>query len=279
MQENPMLTMIREVCALGRAEFARPHTPDGDDAAQRELVRGMTADDPDGQPSDIKLSLDLLAPRAPYFDQGVLDAIATGHRQIVNVGAGYDDRALRFRHPEVTYFELDLPHIINDKQRRLAAMGADTSKLSLIPADLHTDNAADLLAGAHHDASRPSLFLGEHLLLFLDPDDVARLLDALSRRAAPGSTLAITAEVHPAGLDSPHVVDTVDEVMFGGAGPLRTIKSRDAWLTLLQGTGWKVDNTDEVTAVNHFELPVDGQPMLIQTQFLTATAQPRHTAG
>ncbi|WP_372237093.1 class I SAM-dependent methyltransferase [Caballeronia sordidicola] len=39
---------------------------------------------------------DLPAPRAPYFDQFVLNAIAAGVPQIVNLVAGYDDRALRF---------------------------------------------------------------------------------------------------------------------------------------------------------------------------------------
>ncbi|MET7301165.1 class I SAM-dependent methyltransferase [Embleya sp. NPDC005575] len=81
------LTMIREVCALGRVEYDRPHTPEGDPDAGRALVKGLQALDQDGEPSDISLSLDLLAPRAPYFDQLVLDAVKAGVRQVVNLGA------------------------------------------------------------------------------------------------------------------------------------------------------------------------------------------------
>ncbi|MBT2225161.1 SAM-dependent methyltransferase [Nonomuraea sp. NEAU-A123] len=264
--------MIREVCALGRAEFERPSTAEGDPDAGRVLVQGLQAIDPSGEPSDISLSLALLAPRAPCFDQLVLDAIAAGVPQVVNLGAGYDDRALRFRHSGVTFLDLDLPDIVGDKARRLQAIGTDTAPLALAAVDFHTDDVAEVLARAGHDAHRPTLFLAEHLALFLEPGEVASLLAGLSGRAAAGSTLAITAEVHPADLDSDLVVSTVDDVMFGGAGPLHTIQSRDAWLALFERTGWRIDNADEVTAVNHFEVTVADRPTQIQTQFLTATA-------
>ncbi|MFJ5292771.1 class I SAM-dependent methyltransferase [Streptomyces sp. NPDC088348] len=271
-QEHPLLTMIREVCALGRAEFERPSTTEGVPDAGRALAQGLKAIDPGGAPTDISLSLALLAPRAPYFDQLVLDAIAAGVPQVVNLGAGHDDRALRFRHSGVTFFDLDLPDVVADKARRLRTMGTDTTHLALTAVDFHTDDVAEVLARAGHDAHRPALFLAEHLALFLEPGDVASLLARLSGRAAAGSTLAITAEVHPAGLDSGLVVSTVDDVMFGGAGPLHTIQSRDAWLTLFERTGWRVVDADEVTAVNHFEVTVADRPTQIQTQFLTATA-------
>lgn len=270
--ENPLLTMIREVCALGRAAFDRPHTDGGDTDAARLLVQGLRAIDPDGRPSDISLSLDLLAPRAPYFDQLVLGAIAAGVSQVVNLGAGYDDRALRFWAPGVEFFDLDLPDIIADKTHRLEAFDTDTDHLALVAADFGTDDLAEVLSRAGHDADRPTLFLAEHLALFLEPDDVERLLAAAASRAATGSALAITAEVHPAGLDSDLVVATVDEQMFAGAGPLHTIQAREAWLALFDKAGWRVKDADTVTAVNHFELTVSDQTVQIQTQFLTATA-------
>ncbi|MER5787673.1 SAM-dependent methyltransferase [Streptomyces sp. NPDC001980] len=265
------LTLIREVCALGRVAFDRPHTAEGDTAAGRALVQGLRAADPGGEPSDISLSLGLLAPRAPYFDQLVLDAVAAGTRQVVNLGAGYDDRALRFRHAGVRFFDLDLPDVIADKARRLRALDTDSTHVTLAAVDFATDDVADVLAGVGHDARQPTLFIGEHLVLFLRPGAAERLLTGVSGRAAKGSSLALTAEVHPAGLDSALVVSTVDDVMFGGAGPLHTIKDREAWLTLLKQHGWQVEGASEPTAVDHFELPVADRPVRIQTQFLTAT--------
>ncbi|MFE9610859.1 class I SAM-dependent methyltransferase [Streptomyces sp. NPDC006012] len=270
-QAEKTLTMIREVCALGRVEFDRPYTDEGDPAAGRALVQGLQAIDLSGEPSDISLSLGLLAPRAPYFDRLLLDAIAAGTRQVVNLGAGYDDRALRFRGSGVQFFDLDLPDLITDKARRLEALDTDISCVTLAAVNFATDDVADVLAGAGHDAQQPTLFIGEHLVLFLQPGDVERLLAGVSSRAAKGSTLAITAEVHPAGLDSALVTSHVDKVMFGGAGPLHTIKDRDAWLAQFKQHGWQVSDINEVTAVSHFELPMADQPIQIQTQFLTAT--------
>jgi methyltransferase (TIGR00027 family) len=270
-RENSFLTMVREVCSLGRSRLDRPHTKTGDVDAALQLVEGLQAIDPDGQPCDISLSLDLLAPRAPYFDQLVLDAIAAGVSQIVNLGAGYDDRALRFSATGVRFFDLDLPHVIADKTCRIEAMDFDASQMTLIPVDFGADDVARVLARAGHTTDQPTLFIAEHLLLFLAPKDVDRLFTTISSRAAAGSTLAITAEVHPAGLNSELVVATVDEEMFGGAGPLHTISTREAWLTRFAKAGWTVKDVVSVSSVDHFELSMSGQTVLIQTQFLTAT--------
>lgn len=270
-RENPLLTMIREVCALGRAELSRPYTDSGDPVAARRLIDGLKAVDPSGQPSDISLSLDLLAPRALYFDQLLLDAITAGASQIVNLGAGYDDRALRFRTAGVEFFELDLPEVTLDKTRRLELMDSDTTHMPLVGIDLGIDDTAEVLARAGHDADRPTVFIAEHLMLFLEPDDVDRLVAATAMRAAAGSTFAVTAEVHPEGFDSKLIVTTADNEMFGGTGPLHTIRTRDAWLALLDKAGWTVSAADDVRAVDHFVLPMSGQDIQIQTQFLTAT--------
>nr|WP_079256013.1 class I SAM-dependent methyltransferase [Streptomyces autolyticus] len=179
---------------------------------------------------------------------------------------------MRFRHSGVRFFDLDLPDVVADKARRLEAMDTDTTHITLVAVDFGTADVAEVLARAGHDAQQPTLFIAEHLVLFLEPGGVERLLAGVSSRAASGSALAITAEVHPAGLESGLVVSTVDDVMFSGAGPLHTIRSRDAWLALFQQNGWQIEDADEVTAVNHFELPVAGRSVQIQTQFITATA-------
>ncbi|MEF2978056.1 class I SAM-dependent methyltransferase [Subtercola sp. YIM 133946] len=272
-EENPTLTMIRKFVSIGRAELpGRPHTVGGDPDAQRALVFGMQAVGDDGTPIEIGGALlDLLAPRAPYFDQLVVDAITSGVTQIVNIGVGFDDRALRFRDPHVTFFEIDLAHVIDEKRSQLEKAGADQTGLVLAAADLHIDDIGEVLNRAGHDRSKPSLFLAEHLFLFLEQLDVEILLTGMAGSAAPGSVLAVTAEVHPEGFDSAEVLSTADQVMFGGTSPLHTILSRETWLTLFADSGWTVKDVGILTAVDHFAVPVDGQTAQIQTQFLTAT--------
>jgi hypothetical protein len=62
--------------------------------------------------------------RTRFFDGRVLAAISAGTGQVVILGAGYDDRALRFRSPGVRFFELDHPATQADKARRLRALRA-----------------------------------------------------------------------------------------------------------------------------------------------------------
>ncbi|RYF47230.1 MAG: hypothetical protein EOO38_12550, partial [Cytophagaceae bacterium] len=183
----------------------------------------------------------------------------------------YDDRALRFRHPGVTFFELDLPHVIADKARRLAVIADHQSQPILLPVDLRTDDVAGRLRAAGLELSKPTLFICEHVLLFLEGPAVRRLLHALSRVAAPGSSLALSIEVHPDGPDTHLVLATVDETMFANAGLLHSISTRRDWNATLTAAGWNVDQTRKETAVDHFVLPVAGQEVQIQTQFITAS--------
>src|SRR3954451_13224315 len=140
--------------AAVRAKFDRPVTPDGDPNAQRRLARGMK---PGGA---LRLRPHLLA-RTTFFDQAALDAIARGVDQVVIVGAGYDDRALRFRSPGVRFFELDHPDTQEDKERRLQALGWASRGPTLIPAELGHDPVGGLLGVAGQSNPRPTLFICE----------------------------------------------------------------------------------------------------------------------
>jgi O-methyltransferase involved in polyketide biosynthesis len=92
----------------------RPHSPDGDSNAQARLCEGM-------RPTPGTRLRPMLTARTMFFDGAVLTAIAGGVRQIVVCGAGYDDRALRFRTPRVRFFELDQGPTQEDKHRSVRA--------------------------------------------------------------------------------------------------------------------------------------------------------------
>jgi hypothetical protein len=100
--------------------------------------------------------------------------------------------------------------------------------------------------------------------VFLEQHDVAWLLCGLSSRAAPGSRLAVTLEVHPDELDSSQVVSTFNAQFFGDITPMPTILPGYAFLALLQDAGWRAEHPDEVNGVDHTDL--------IKTQFVSAVA-------
>jgi methyltransferase (TIGR00027 family) len=183
-----------------------------------------------------------LAARTRFFDEQVLAAISAGIPQVVIVGAGYDDRALRFRSPGAGFFELDHPGTQADKAARLRAMGAgpDSGGPTLAAADFRRDDVAAVLAACGHDARRASLFICEGLLVYLDRPTCLSLLGALRDRAAPGSRLAASLSVHRDGLDSEHVAAVANARRRAGESePWLTILPAAAYLDLLRQAGWR----------------------------------------
>lgn len=223
-----------QAVALVRAELDRPSSPEGDPEAQRRLCAGMR------QAPATRLRPQLVA-RTRFFDDQVSSAISAGVRQIVVCGAGYDDRALRFRTRGVRFFELDHPSTQRDKARRLRTMGIDGRVVTLIPADFRTIDVVTALAGAGQRADQPSLFLCEGLLVYLDQATIRSLLAGLAARAAPGSVLAASLAIHPDTADSAAVTAAANARRRAGKRePWRTILPLSAHQALLEQAGWEV---------------------------------------
>ena len=173
-----------QVVAVTRAGLDRPHTPGGDPRAQRRLCRGM-------RPAAGRGVQAQPGRQDPVLRRvSVLEAISAGTGQVVILGAGYDDRALRFRSPGVRFFELDHPATQADKARRLRAIKAGAGAPVLAPADFRHGDVAAVLGACGHDAGQPTLFLCEGLLVYLDRPTCVRLLTAPAcpgrRRERPG---------------------------------------------------------------------------------------------
>jgi methyltransferase (TIGR00027 family) len=185
---------------------------------------------------------DEVTERTRFFDGHLVAAISAGIRQVVVVGAGYDDRALRFRAPGVRFFEIDHPLTQADKVRRVRAMRTDNDGLVFVPADFGLDDIADLLAAHGHDDAEPSLFICEGVLVYLDQPTISALLRALRSRAGAGSTLAASLATHPEGIDSGQVADMANAGRRTGVSePWRTILPADEHLALLSGAGWQAE--------------------------------------
>jgi len=222
---------------MTRAVLERPYSLEGDPDSQRKLCAGMQF----SPPSWLRLSIEA---RTAFVDEQVMAAIGAGLRQIVVCGAGYDDRALRFRTSGVRFFELDHPDTQQDKARRLAELGAHAPAVTLAGADFGSDDTGEVLAHAGHDASQPSLFLCEGLLVYLDGPTCHRLLVALADRAAEGSVLAASLSTHADGADSAAVVAEANRRRRSAAAePWRTILPAAEHLARLEQAGWAVTTT------------------------------------
>jgi methyltransferase (TIGR00027 family) len=233
-RRRPAPSRTSQAVAAVRAQLPRPHTPGGDPGAQHRLAEGM-------RPAGAPLMQARIAARTRFFDEQVLAALGRGISQVVIAGAGYDDRALRFRSPGVRYFELDHPATQADKRRRLRRMKADGTGLALLAADFRDGDVAGVLARSRHHPGRPSLFLCEGLLVYLDQETTIELLAALRSRAAEGSLLAVSLAVHPDGLDSAAVVARANAGRAHAASePWQTILPVSSQRRLLAEAGWVV---------------------------------------
>ena len=253
-----------QAVALLRAELDRPASPGGDPDAQRRLCAGMA-------PAATAAMRPRLAARTRFFDDQILAAISRGVPQVVICGAGYDDRAFRFRAPGVRYFELDHPGTQADKTRRLERAGLDRAGLTMAAADFRVDDVAAVLAACGQDAGQATLFLCEGLLVYLSQPVIVRLLAGLAARAAAGSTLAASLSVHRLGADSGRVTAAANaRRATGQREPWQTILPADSHLALLDRAGWHVENT--IDAADLADGIAAGRSLLV-------TARPTHPAG
>jgi methyltransferase (TIGR00027 family) len=269
----PRPSRTSQAVAVTRARLARPHTPGGDPDAQRRLCRGMP-------PADTgRLEPSLIA-RTRFFDGRVLAAISAGTRQVVILGAGYDDRALRFRSPGVRFFEIDHPVTQADKERRLRALRATkpgSGGPTLAPADFRDDDVAGVLEASGHDAGQPTLFICEGLLIYLDQPTCVRLLGALRTRAATGSELAVSLATHGEGLDSGRVTAAANSRRGHPAESWLTILPSAAHLELVARAGWQVCNRVDAAELGTGAEP--GRSLLVTARPSAGTTRPEEAGS
>ena len=132
------------------------------------------------------------AVRTHFFDDFFSAAAAAGIRQIVILASGLDSRAYRLQWPAgTTVYELDQPKVLEYKAATLAEHGVRPSALlHEVPVDLRHDWPAALTA-AGFDASLPTAWLAEGLLMYLPAEAQDRLFAQVTELSAPGSRVAV----------------------------------------------------------------------------------------
>lgn len=129
--------------------------------------------------------------RTRFYDEYLLRAVEAGCEQVVLLASGLDTRAFRLPWPHgVRLFELDLPEVLEFKERVLAAESAVPSCVrEAVPVDLREDWSARLLAAGFRPGT-PTAWLVEGLLIYLSHDEAARMLTTVGELSAPGSQVS-----------------------------------------------------------------------------------------
>jgi methyltransferase (TIGR00027 family) len=224
--------------AAHRLEYERVAADHGDPAADQSL----TADVADGQQPSRGRMHEYLRARTAFFDRAVVNALGRGVRQVVIGGAGYDGRALRYAKPGVRWFELDHPATQADKVERVARLAFESGPIRFIPADFTADPIAEPLLAAGLDPARPTLFLLEGVVVYLERPVVERVLAAFRQVAADGSELAISVSVATSTSQSrSRFRERVAEL----GEPARSQFTHDQARDLLATVGWELSAAPE----------------------------------
>lgn len=122
----------------------------------------------------------MVSARTADVDQLVARLLSHGLTQLVLVGAGYDMRPFRLlrNHPEVHTFELDLPHMVEDRAALLTRLiDLPAIRRTQIPFDLRLQTVPEALSHSHgFDASAVTLFVVEGVSMYLKPERFERLI-------------------------------------------------------------------------------------------------------
>ena len=124
------------------------------------------------------------------MDDVLLTSAADGLDQLVVLGAGYDTRAYRMAEDLRTtrIFEVDLPHMSRDKQKRLRrAVGVIPKNVAFVEVDFNSEQLFERLRASGYERSRRTLFIFSGVSMYLPEEAVMGLFADIGAQGAGSS--------------------------------------------------------------------------------------------
>src|ERR1700757_2157232 len=221
----------------------------------------------------VQAIIDGMAVRTKYFDDYFHQSLVrtgAGVRQAVILASGLDARAYRLPWPDGTVvYELDRPQVIEFKTRTLADLGAaPTADRRTVAIDLRDDWPTALRA-AGLDATAPTAWLAEGLLIYLPPEAQDRLFDSITALSAPGSTVATEFVPGIVDFDAERAREMSDSFREHGMdvdmASLVYAGERNHVVDYLRAKGWDIEGIErtELLRRNGLEVPApeDDDPL------------------
>ncbi len=126
------------------------------------------------------------AARTTFYD-AALERHLADVDQLVILGAGFDTRAYRLRAgTRVRWFEVDTPKTQAFKREMLKQAGVDTTVVTYVPANFQEEDWFEKLVEAGFEVDKPSFFLWELVMMYLDREAVESTLRKIAATANGG---------------------------------------------------------------------------------------------
>jgi methyltransferase (TIGR00027 family) len=180
----------------------------------------------------------MMVARTVAIDDAIREAAAP---QVVILGAGLDGRAWRM--PELrdaVVFEVDHPDSQRDKRQGVAALSQLAREVRFTAVDFERDDLDAALAAAGHDPKRPTTWVWEGVVMYLELPDIEKTLAVIASRSAPQSRLIVV--YHSPALTLKLVAWIVRRL----GEPLRSVLRPDEMRALLEKHGFQVVRDDDV---------------------------------
>jgi methyltransferase (TIGR00027 family) len=208
--------------------------------------------------------------RTRAIDDLVRDAIRSGARQLVLLGAGLDSRGSRLEEAvEIEVFEVDHPATQRVKRERLhICMGTLPTNIRYVPVDFERDALEAKLIESGYNPAVQTVVVWEGVIDYLTESAVQSSLAVLARLLAPSSLLIFT-YTHKGALDGSKA--------FRGARRWRSLSSVFGEPFLF---GFNPDTLSEVLKPHQFRLQSDASTEEIAKRYCPplGRTEPGHRA-
>jgi methyltransferase (TIGR00027 family) len=208
----------------------------------------------------VRASAEVMAPRTIAIDDAVRGSSAP---QLVILGAGLDDRALRLSELSgVAVFEVDQPASQQDKRERVGDLQPTGGPPRFVPVDFARDDLDSALAAAGHRRDLPTTWLWEGVVPYLTRAQVASAVAAVDRASAPDSRLIVNYQSPAVAAAAGRVVARAMTAFSGqpavwAAEPRRSSWRPAAMRALLADHRFAVERDDDLlTLASRFAIPV-----------------------
>jgi methyltransferase (TIGR00027 family) len=179
--------------------------------------------------------------RTHFIDQKLEQAVRSGARQLVILGAGFDTRAYRLKEllKDLRVFEVDRPATQRYKQQRVRdVVNQIPPNLTYTPFDFRQERVGDALDRVRYDPAAKTFFIWEGVTMYLPENVVRETFQWISTHAAPGSAVVFDFVYHG-------VIERLANVSIEKIpeGPPKEMFLR--WRRLLENEPWQCGLPDQ----------------------------------
>ncbi len=198
---------------------------------------------------DHQLAPSVLA-RSVFCERAIENSVRLGCRQIVLYACGYDTFSLRSRYRTLKVFEMDIPEMIRDKQRRIKQSDLKhSSEVEYVGCDLTILSWKEALIHKGFDGRKPSFGSLLGISYYLSKTEFGNLIGTISSIACEGAAICFDYPLAKGGEENRR-----NRELAAAAGePMKARYSYEEMETLLSEAGFLIyEHMDAAEATEAF---------------------------